>query len=255
MVRTPAVHDSDRPVVHQEMMVGGRTLEITMRLYCVVLLALATSFLSGTARAQSYTPEAAGILFKADAMPASAQSSSHLKKIIFSNLASSQGYKCCEGWALGTGNFAGTPNFIQGEAFTPVRSMRLKEVIAAINLYLPFGSGVNEVDLFLMSNDGDKPGDVIESFHFDDSMGTFMTDNQLLTVRSSKRPILLQGQHYWLIASLTDPNGFAAWNLNSIGEIGTHAALNYPGEPVGQWRVWDTVQGAFELRGTPVPAP
>lgn len=47
-------------------------------------------------------------------------------------------HHCCEGWALGTGSFAGSPNFIQGEAFTPVRSMRLKEVIAAISLYFPF---------------------------------------------------------------------------------------------------------------------
>jgi hypothetical protein len=162
-------------------------------------------------------------------------------QVLFNNFGPDNAYNRGTGWTLGLAS----PPYIQGEAFTPGVSAPLTSIEAAINLV----SGPNELTLKLMTDDAGKPGSVIEEWSLSGAMGAFGDSFPTVTVTSVLNPLLSAGTQYWVIAFVSSDTG-AAWNWNSVGDIGPHA-LSFDGGV--EWFVGDDVRGAFRVLGKEVP--
>jgi len=166
--------------------------------------------------------------------------------VIFSNLGIGDTYQTDVGFTLSVGAPIGA-DIDQGDAFTPVgNNFMLDRIELAAGLI----SGPNRLDVWLMSNAAGVPGAIIEAFQFSDAMGTLGDANPLLAANSALRPVLNAGTQYWLIASMTGPNAWAAWNESSTGSLIPHASRS----DQGPWFV-TSANGAFRVSGTAVPEP
>jgi hypothetical protein len=136
----------------------------------------------------------------------------------------------------------------QGSAFTPSSNLFLTRIELAVGL----ASGPNLLDVWLMSDSGGQPNTIIESFHLVDAMGPFAGSRPLVSADSILHPLLSAGIQYWLIADTPGPDELAAWNFNSIGDIGPNAfQVNS-----GGWFVGTGLRDAFRVSGSSsIPEP
>lgn len=113
-------------------------------------------------------------------------------------------------------------------------------------------TGENELDVWLMSDSNYLPGNVIEAFHFTDMMGTVGQSNPLIVGTSTLKPLLTMGTRYWLVATVSDKDSHAIWNMSSPAAYGyvANKINDYPwgGGPY-------TKQSAFRISSTAVPEP
>jgi hypothetical protein len=157
--------------------------------------------------------------------------------IIFSNLGPGDTYSFPQ-FTLGNG-------FTQGDAFqVAANDFILERVELAVGLV----QGPNELDVWLMSDNGGEPGAVIETFHFSNVMGPAGAANPLLSADSVSHPILTAGFQYWLVGD-TAVATIAQWNVNSIADSGPHALRTFG----GPWTITGDQRGAFRISGTAVP--
>jgi len=168
---------------------------------------------------------------------------------IFSTLGTGDSYTTSAGYTIGV-----SPNFYdQGNQFVigGTQSYFLDTIEVAIGLVSV--SGTNEVDFWLMSDAGDEPGTIIESFNFVGQMGSFGLYNPLLVGTSVLNPVLTPGTKYWLIASAPQPDTWAAWNISDPTVLGVRA---YREGETGPWTIYsDTGMAAFRINGNVIPAP
>lgn len=162
--------------------------------------------------------------------PASAQ-------LLFNNFGPRNSYQNFIGWTEG---FASPPS-IQGMGFTPGVSAHLASIEVAINLV----SGPNELILKLMSDDGGKPGSVIEEWTVSEQMGSFGDAYPTFTVASVLTPHLSAGTLYWVVPFVASET-HAAWNWNSVDDVGSHA---FSADGGTTWSVTDSTRGAFRVLG------
>ena len=166
------------------------------------------------------------------------------QSIIFSTFGPGDTYNTNVGWTLG---YPGD-NIDSGNRF-PVGG-GLSYYFDSIELAVGRVWG-NELDLWLMSDVGNQPGAIIESFHFSGAMGIFGQNNPLLVANSVLNPVLNAGTNYWLVASVPDGD-WAAWNLSSPEVRGYHGTRY----GTGAWDIGsDDALGAFRVSGTVVPEP
>jgi hypothetical protein len=168
-------------------------------------------------------------------------------EIIYDNFGPGDTYNPSAGWTLSVGSPTDTDSD-QGSAFA-LESFGMDYYLDTIDLAVGLVSGSNELDLWLMADSAGEPGTIIESFHFSDEMGSFGDANAPLTANSLLNPLLEADEQYWLIASATGPDTWAAWNLNSTGDVGLKA---YRAD-LGTWGVSDTTLAAFRVTGTSAP--
>jgi hypothetical protein len=165
---------------------------------------------------------------------------------IFSTLGPGDTYDTDVGWTIGYSS----NEYDQGDAFSfaGTTSYFLDMIELAVGLV----SGLNELDVWLMSDTAGEPGTIIEAFNFVGAMGDFGQTNPLLVGHSTLRPVLNPGTNYWLIASAPNNDTWAAWNKSLLNVTDTHAYR----EGTGPWTVLtDETLGAFRISGTPIPAP
>jgi len=162
--------------------------------------------------------------------------------IIFDNFGTGDSY--IEDLGLGVGDVTiGEQDF--ASAFVPSNRGFLTQIWLAVGL----SWGTNELDVFLVEDDGGQPSNnVLEQFHFIDAMGPFGVDNPPLSSKANGNTFLIAGDQYWLALSMTEPSAHAAWNLNNTGDTGPVAwRLDS-----GAWTVSSATRGAFRLA---VPEP
>ena len=169
--------------------------------------------------------------------------------VLFNTFGPGDSYNTSMGWTVG---YSGL-DYVQGcqFMFSGARSYFLDSVEAAIAL----AEGENQLTLALMTDAGNLPDTVIESFSFVDQMGAFGNNNPPLAGTSVLRPVLAPDTNYWLVASVPVNTG-AAWNLSSPAVSGKVA--NQSVENGGEWEYAETTLGAFRVNGvatTVVPAP
>jgi hypothetical protein len=166
---------------------------------------------------------------------------------LYSTLGSGDSYNTMMGYTIGL-----SPNFYdQGNQFVidGTQSYLLDTIEVAIGLI----SGTNEVDVWLMSDVGDEPGAIIESFNFAGQMGDFGEYNPLLVGTSVLNPVLTPGTKYWLIASAPQSDTWASWNLSDPDINGLRAVRESETNP---WSIYsDTTMAAFRVNGEVIPAP
>jgi len=162
--------------------------------------------------------------------------------IIYDNFGPGDSYQTI-GWTVGS-----LFDFDQGNAFA-VDSLGMDYYLETIELAVGLVSGPNELDVWLMTDLADEPGTTVESFHITGEMGSFGYLNPPLTANSLLNPLLEADEQYWLIASATGPDTWAAWNLNSTGDVGLRA---YRAD-LDTWGVSDTTRAAFRVTGLSAP--
>lgn len=115
--------------------------------------------------------------------------------------------------------------------------------------------GTNSVDVWLMTDDGGKPGTIIEGWSFVNQLGI---DGKILVGLSTLQPVLQPDTPYWLVASAPDGSTWAMWPKSDPVDLGNHAR-RLDGDP---WEVYNNItQGAFRINATcrqiepVVPAP
>lgn len=146
----------------------------------------------------------------------------------------------------------GGPNNIDldgGHGFIPGGNFALDRIELAMTLT----DGPNELDAWIMDDNGGLPGNILESFHFTGEMN-FSGESYPRLVRDSiTHPILAQGSQYWLIASLTGPNASSTWHYNNIGISGPYTWRYILEDWNGEWQIASqAIQGAFRISGIPV---
>jgi hypothetical protein len=169
--------------------------------------------------------------------------------VIYSNLGPGESYVQDQGWTE-SGPNAGTVR--QAIAFTAGGT---DTSFDGARLALSLAFGANEIDLRLYDTLNGHPGTVLETIHASGQMpplGMFGSGH-LVTFSSSLHPLLQAGGTYWLLPFASGDTS-AAWNENTQGGNGPFASSDQV-EPMS-WVVFPNVnQGAFEVNGTPSPAP
>ncbi len=185
------------------------------------------------------------IMFGTAIAAAMALTSVSTADVIFNNFGAGDTYQIGTGWTLSDGAPIGVDND-QGDAFTVSGgNFFLDQIDVAIGLV----TGTNRIFLDLYDDAGGQPGSVLESAVIDGQMGQFGQNNPPIVAVFSGTTLLADGVQYWVIAS-TDSNTWAAWNWNSIGDVGPHAFR----QNMGAWATGNNTRGAFRVIGT-LPAP
>ncbi len=167
--------------------------------------------------------------------------------ILFSNFGEpGDTFDINAGWAVG--------GFFSDAAlgFTPNATSQLGSIDFVISILL-VGGGTNEVMLSLVNDDQGVPiGSTLESWTFTNEMGAFGTAAPILTADSITHPTLTAGTPYWLVASPPVSDTNAAWNFNSIGDIGPES---YSTDGGSTWAAPRTVpRGVFRVNSVPEPS-
>jgi hypothetical protein len=164
--------------------------------------------------------------------------------LIFSTLGTGDTYSSTAGYTVGHHlselDQAGQFSFAEPNPY----------LLDTIELAVGLVAGTNELDVWLMSDDGGEPGAIIEAFNFT-NMGPWPA-SPLLVGNSVARPVLSPVTNYWLTVSAPYSDTHAAWNFSLPTVLGTRAERL----GAGTWTVFTSnTMAAFRVNGTVVPVP
>jgi hypothetical protein len=167
--------------------------------------------------------------------------------VLYSNLGPGESYAQHGGW-FETGPVNGAVR--QAFAFT----LSTDTLFDSARLALGLAAGPNAIDLRLYDTVGGQPGTVLEAIHVSGQMPplTMYGSGHLVEFDSATHPLLRAGGSYWLLPFASGSTR-AGWSFNNQGGNGPYA-LSLEVEPTS-WDVSQQPQGAFEVNGTPSPAP
>ncbi len=163
-------------------------------------------------------------------------------ELIYNNFGPGNSYNTSTGWTIGVAG----QEWSQGDRFTVTGNTYNLDTI---ELALGWVTGPNQGRILLMTDAGGLPGAVVEEFLVT-NLGQFGQNNPPVLLNSVLRPVLEEGQNYWVIADTT-PTTWLAWNWNSTGATGPHAS-RMGGNP---FNVGTTTTGALRVNADPVPEP
>lgn len=118
-------------------------------------------------------------------------------------------------WGVASSN-----SFPVGMAFTPSSTYSL----AQIDIALSFVSGTNSATVELLSDNGDTPGSVLETWSVT-GMPTYPTNgdaNTLQSLTANASVTLASGNQYW-IEAIAPSDTTLGWNLSNTGSGGSAA--------------------------------
>ena len=162
------------------------------------------------------------------------------------------------------------PNFgtatWDGQVINPIRTPQVD--LDAANAFVPTASGpvsdiwatvtriqgVNEIDLFLMSDGGGAPDRVLEMWNVTNAMGLRGGLNPPVHVQGDGGTFLQAGETYWLVASAPLLSTVGMWMYNGVNDQGPSLIR----EDDGPWRTatgpYPFLRGAFRVDVVPEPA-
>ena len=112
----------------------------------------------------------------------------------------------------------------------------------------------NQVDVFLMSDSGGVPGNVLDTFHLTGLPATNPTP--LTAITSTLHPLLMSGAPYWVVVTGGTQTSFGYWNL--VPESGTMTARDITNGIDGGWLLGGNPGNptlALRVSGDAVPEP
>lgn len=164
---------------------------------------------------------------------------------VYDNFGANWTYNTGTGYTISVGAPVNT-DWDQGNSFVPSQSGYLTDVWAAVNHV----TGDNTMELWLMDDNGNQPGNILETFKFQNAMvpGGFGGQNPPLHGVGAGTTFLDSSKKYWLIASTPGPNSWCAWNY-SLSDFGDRAAR----QNMGAWTISQSQKAAFAI-AIPEPA-
>lgn len=166
--------------------------------------------------------------------------------VVYSSFGPGDSYYSTSGY--GVGKYGSSANYTQACPFsvTDPQSYTLDSIELATALM----SGLNQLNVSLMTDVAGQPGTVLESFSFIEQLPPFDGSfHSLLVGTSVANPVLTAGATYWFVASAPDST-LAVWCWASPEFNGPHAY----NEDGGAWVLENSSQTAFRINGTPVAA-
>ena len=154
-------------------------------------------------------------------LPVASRAQSSTGNLVYSTYA---GYCSACGLTIGAAN--GNIDYTQADQFSPSASGPLDHIDVAIGVV----NGTSPANLYILTDNGDTPGSVLESFQI--ALGpTYGTQGIHLAATSALHPQLVAGQKYWLMGTRANPNEQAIWNTNP--GIASLRAESWTGSPGG----------------------
>ncbi len=170
---------------------------------------------------------------------------------IFSTLGPGDSYFLSAGTPIG---YPGSDSHDADSGFQFSLTVGTPHTVDSIGLaagYISSVTGRNEIDVWLMTDAGGRPGEVIEAFNFQ-NLGAWGQNNPLLVGDSVLNPVLTPGTAYWLIASSPLDDTYAGWNHASplvSGRLAQRSRSEH------SFAVYSEVSmGAFRINGSPLAA-
>jgi hypothetical protein len=170
--------------------------------------------------------------------------------VVFSNLGPDDSWDHGNAYVLrGPFGSGSSPSGGKAMPFTPDFTAVFTSVELPLGVMLIPGTNYFIVEL-RADNDG-LPGDVIESFAFEDVPYVFSPDQTLSVGISELNPVLEEGTTYWLAAFPGELDTSGGWNWTSPLQTGTWAASSDDGatwelNPFGRPEI-----SAFRINGDP----
>ncbi len=154
-------------------------------------------------------------------------------------------YEYCTTCGLTIGAANGNTGYTQADQFVPTVSGQLEQIDVAIGLV----TGTSEADLFLLTDNSDTPGSLIETFQVPPGP-PYGTPGVHLVASSTLHPLLNAGQKYWLMGTLAVPTDQAIWYTNP--DVTTLRAESWVGNPgsIGPYQAQ-----VFDVQVNSVPEP
>jgi len=178
--------------------------------------------------------------------------------IVYSSFLSGTTYVCCAGYPV-TGPAASNVGVLVGQsqtagAFTPSGNFILTQIDVAF--WFANGPNTNGFTLSLNQDSGGVPGTAVATWTGLAAPSQFAGPSSLvLSVFPAAMVLLISGNQYWIVASPSAANTYAAWAINALDGTGVGGIL--AGNTGAGWVVqdipFDTL--GFDVRGTVVPEP
>ncbi len=172
--------------------------------------------------------------------------------IVFDNFKPNMGAATFDGMPM---NPLVPPSRVQvdrdyANAFTPTQSGFVSDIWGAFTVV----SGLNELDLWLMSDNNGAPGNTLEMMHRSNAMPLRGAQFNSIHIDASDSTFVEAGQQYWLVASAPLPT-IAMWMYNGVSDTGpTKMRTNggaWTAPPANQFSGY---RGAFRVAVVPEPA-
>ena len=123
----------------------------------------------------------------------------------------------------------------------------MQDAVLALGNYA--GSN-NPVSLYLESDNGGMPGNVLATLTQQGTIQPFTSGGSLITFNCNSCGTVNAGTTYWLVAQETDPGTEQAWMFAYQDQQGT-AAFNQVGSINGPWNVFDSTISGYRVDGGP----
>lgn len=172
--------------------------------------------------------------------------------VVFDNFKPNMGAATFDGMPL---NPLVPPSRVQvdrdyANAFTPTQSGLVSDIWGAFTVV----SGMNELDLWLMTDENGAPGNTLEMMHVSNAMPLRGAQFNAIHIDASDSTFVQAGQQYWLVASAPLPT-IALWMYNGVSDTGpTKMRTNggaWTAPPANQFSGY---RGAFRVAIVPEPA-
>ncbi len=147
-------------------------------------------------------------------------------QVVFDNFDAGDAYNVGTGWTVSGIDSILATDWDAANGFVS----NVSGPIATIDIAIGHVTGANEFILSIHDDAGGQPGAALwTSPPIIGQMGSFGADNPPITVNVAGAVSIAAGQLYWVVAS-GGSDTWAAWNLNSIGDLGPHRSSNDGGQ-------------------------
>ena len=173
--------------------------------------------------------------------------------VIFSNYGDSFSHSVTGGWAVAHDYQIPGGSYIDDwDMAMQFNALDQDYLLESIYITVGLISGPNELDVWLMSDDNNKPGTALESFHLSNEMPVHSwTQHSPILINASQSTILEANESYWLALSVSGSDNDVNWYMNDIGQVGPRAI-----GVGGEWIIAEEITPAvFQIDGASVPEP
>ena len=166
--------------------------------------------------------------------------------VIYDNFGPGNSYQTNIGWTVSEVGSTVGRNIDVGCMFTVSgANYSLDTIEVAAGLV----RGANELEVWLMDDNGGEPGSVLETITVSGQMGSLGNANPPVVANSNGTP-LNDGETYWVVLSVPDTTTHAAWNKNNTNDVGFFVTRTN----LGPWNAFNAERGAFRICVNPAGA-
>lgn len=169
--------------------------------------------------------------------------------VLYTSLGPNGEYDTGSGYFVDGANYF---NQVLAFPFTPSKSENVADAVLALGNY---AGNNNPVSLFLESDNGGMPGNILATLTQQGTIPPFSSGGGLVTFNNCAGTCgVSTSNQYWIVAQETDPGTEQAWMFAYQDQQG-NGAFNQLGSNTGPWSLFNSTIVGFRVDGTSVPEP